>query len=433
MKLVWIFIILNFMFFNDPCKCQGEIPEFPFAFRPIPTGPVALSLGGTSISNLDDPLLAIQNPALLSMISKSQFTISIYSAVHKEISNIDHDNYHGEDSRNIEEFRFNYVGLSWPFQLFSMKMGAAISYYPAFTFDRLVVLNQQDNNALTDNRRWEFSQKGYMSATSLSYGIKLFPQCSLGVSWNLWLDDLFDNHWEQTTMMNGIRQNGQVHFVEFHKKLQSHEISGSNFTLGIVWDISKHLHVGAIVKTRQSNEITSHTVQQYGFKQNQPNVDPIISGVNNFQIPMKWGIGVSYSFFDNCTALMDFQQINWGKLHYRQAQNTSHFISGHQEDIYQDLRVHLINLGTVFRSNHKIGPFAPVFRMGFLMCTDRGSVHPEPDSAIGFGLGLKGKRLDFNIGFQYQKYMDLSQQVMQDGLLINSIRNNVIEFSVTLK
>ena len=431
MKSYILIFLIFFISHNNVAHCQSETPVFPFSLRPLTPGPVALSLGGTSIVNMDDPLFAIQNPAKLPLITTPQVTFGFYSAVLKEISNSDKDRFSGTDGPNINEFKINFMGFNCPFQFLSMNMAAAISYYPLYSFERSISFQQKDENEMTDNRQWQLHQEGYMSAISIAYGIQFHPDWSFGFSWNFFQDNLFDNQLKQETLMDGYRAN-LVHFDENYRQFISHEYRGNNFNLGLLWHISKCLKAGAVIQTRLNNMITSQITEIHGFNGNTPVPSPINSDNDNLEIPMSWGIGFRYLLFDNWKLLMDFREIQWEKLRYKNSDETTQYISGISET-NEKLDVHMFYFGSVYQSKHVMKFFAPVFRMGFSCCTDRGMIHPEPDTSIGFGLGLVGKNLDVNIGYQYQRYEDISQKTTQAGTLQNHIRNNVIEVSLTYR
>ncbi|MBF0451968.1 MAG: outer membrane protein transport protein [Candidatus Magnetomorum sp.] len=432
----FIFCIIFFMFM--PGNVWAESPDFPYALTTITPGPVALSLGGSSIANIYDPSAAIQNPALLVFISQPQVTLSTYSAFHKEIASIDDDHYLVSGARNVNEFHLAYCGITYPFQLFSMNMAAAISYHPRFSFERSLSLIQNDEQEMTDQRLWHLRQQGYMSALSFSYGVQIDPRWMLGVTCNFWRDDLMDNHWEQQISMNGYRQSGTLRFNEYHKKSISHEDKGINFDVGLLWKISSRLIAGAMIQTRRSNDIQT-TISEQSVFDNDTTVPTIlythpVTRWDDIQIPMTMGLGVSFSIHKHWQLLMDFRQIYWEKFHHTSPQqSTTQFISGRSDDTDENLRVHIINLGTEYRCNTSIASFDTLFRMGFSICTDRGIVHPEPDTALGFGFGLIGKQLDFNFGYQYQQYGHQEQNIITDGFLKNTVRNTVIQMSITYR
>jgi len=416
----------------------AESPNFPYSLKSITSGPVALSLGGTSIANVYDPSAAIHNPANLVFNPQIQVTISTYSAFHKETSDINDEHYSVFGTKNVNEFHLAYCGISYPFQLFAMNMVAGVSYYPKFSFERSVVFNQKDDQEMTDQRLWYLNQHGYMSAISFSYGIQIYPQFALGVNCNLWRDDLLDNQWKQDISMHGYRQNGAVTFTEYQNKTISNEDKGINLDFGLLWKIVPQLSAGVIFQTRRSNDINCNISEQYGFDDG--NIKPIMTNSpsiqrsDDIQIPMTLGLGLCYAMHDNWKMLMDFRQMYWENFHYTtQQQNTTEFISGRSYDTHKKLRSHHLSMGSEYSFKACILSLDSFFRMGFSICTDRGSVLPEPDSVFGMGFGLKGKQLDFNFGYQYQRYAQQEQAITSDGILKSNIRNNVIELSISYR
>ncbi|KPA09322.1 Membrane protein involved in aromatic hydrocarbon degradation [Candidatus Magnetomorum sp. HK-1] len=432
-SLLTIFILTNYSLL------RAESPNFPFLITPITSSPVSLSLGGTSIANINDPSSAIFNPASLALLSKTQWTISTYNAVQKEFSQIHDEHYSVLDTQNVKSFHMGYCGLSYPFKINSKNMVAAISYHPKFSFERSLSLNQNDDQEMTDQRSWHLKQSGYMSALSFSYGIKIYHRLYLGVSLNFWRDDLMDNSWKQDISMSGYRQNGSVRFDEFQKTSLSYDDSGTNIDFGLLWKISPQFMAGAIFQTPRSNDITTNFSEKYMFENlivnNTSNPINPNNILDDMQIPMVLGMGISYLMNENCQILIDFRQICWEKFQFSNFQESEkQFLSGRAEDTDKNLRVHILNMGTVYRlKKQNTSPFDILFRMGFSVCTDRGSVHPEPDETFGFGLGFAGKQVDLDLGYQYQRYGDREQLILSDGLLNNNIRNNVVEASLTYR
>lgn len=426
--------ILLLIFMISPIYVTHDLlaaPTIPFAIRPIPPGPVTLSLGGTSIVNIDDPFSGFQNPAKIPMTNYPQVTFSLYNEVVKEISYWDDNHFSGTKGPDVSDLKINYLGFSCPFQLFSMNMAASISYYPLYTFERSFSFEQKDENEMTDQRQWHFNQNGYLSAISMAYGIKFHSDWSFGLSWNFFRDDLLDNQFNQEISMKGHRKN-IVQFDEYFRQKISQEFSGNNLNIGLLWQIFSCLKAGAVIQTQLKSTVSSHLFEFHSFNGNPPETSPIISSTDYLEIPMSWGIGMCYSPIDRWKLLMDFRQITWEDLHYENSIETTQFISGHTDKDH-NLNVDMIHVGSVYQSMYRIKLFKPVFRMGISYCTNRGMIHPEPDSAIGFGFGLIGKNLDFNIGYQYQRYDDITQETSQAGTLHDRIRNNVLEMSLTYR
>jgi len=406
-------------------------PIIPCTIRPISPGPVALSLGGATIANMDDPFSTIQNPARIPLIKNSQVTLGLYNEIFKEISSLDDNRFSGTDVPCKSALKINYMGFSCPFQLFAMDMAVSISYSPKYSFERSFSFTQNDENEMTDQRQWKLNQNGYLSAISLAYGIKFHSDWSFGLCWNFFRNDLLDNQFNQETSMKGYRQN-IIKFEEYFMQKVSHDFSGNNVNMGLIWHVYSRLTAGAVFQTQLINQISSQVYEFHSYNGNSNDAGPVVSSTDHLKIPISWGIGMSYSPIDNLNMLMDFCQITWEDLQYKNAIGTTQYISG-DTDNHHNLNVHMIHLGSVYESNHKIGLFKPVFRMGVSYCTNRGIIHPEPDSSIGFGLGLIGKNLDFNIGYQYQRYDDITQETSQAGILRDRIRSNVLEMSLTYR
>jgi long-subunit fatty acid transport protein len=425
--ILYIIFIIQILAAN----CHSENSIFPVVLRPITSGPVSLALGGSSIVHIDDPLSAIQNPAKLPLTKSPQYTLGFYNAFFKEISHLKNNGFSGTEGSNVSEFKMNYLGLSCPFRLFSMDMAAAISYAPLYSFERSFSFQQHDKNALTDQRQWFFNQDGYMSAISIAYGVLFHPNWSFGISWNLFHEDLCDNELRQEISMKGYR-NDLIYFEEDYHQNISHRYSGNNLNLGLMWRLTSDLNVGAVFHTRFNNTVSSQITEKHTFGGTQPNLNFLYSDSDHLEIPMSWGIGISYDIVDNWKLFVDFRQILWETTHYTNSLESIQYLSGYSED-YKNLNVQMIHLGSVYRSTHNIGCFTPVFRMGTSSCLDRGMIHPEPDTTIGFGLGLVGKNLAFNIGYQYQIYKEIEQELMQESTLQDKIRSNVVGMSLTYR
>jgi len=431
MKSSKIFFFICFILLFLGTFCQSETTTIPFTLRPITTGPVALSLGGSSIVNIDDPYLAIQNPSKLSLMTNSQLTLGLYSSMYKESLHFDNPHFSGSKGPTDNEFKVNYLGYCTPFRLFSMNMAAGISYYPLYTFERSISFHQNDNTQMTDQRQWNINQKGYISAISMSYALKLHSNWSFGLSWNWVHEGFFDNQLQQEISMTG-HLNHPIQFDEYVSQCITHEYSGSYLDFGLMWIVSSRLKAGAVFQTRLKNSIISNRDKKECFNGNIMNSSTLVSDADHFEIPMSWGIGFCYSFIDNWNILFDFRQIFWRQADQPNASEANQYLSKNTES-NQDLNVHMVHLGSIYQAKHDIGGVVPIFRMGVSFCTNRGMIHPEPDESIGFGFGLVGKRLEINTGYQYQRYEDITQNSELAGLLRSRIRNNVIQVSLTYR
>jgi len=405
--------------------CEGKDLNFPFSIKKITPGPIAMSLGGASICNISDPLVAVQNPANLVLKSQTQWTLSVYHAVHKEIVDSKNSTFDGISNANDKEWGLNYLGLNVPFRVFATRMAAALSWYPKFSFERSIKISQNDENQISSFRTWHVEQSGYMSALTLSYGIEILPQLSMGVNYNLWLDSLGDNQWEQTVSMHGIRPNGTNNPIqEFEQGNIKYEDSGSNFEMGLLWQVSSYLHAGATFQTPRSNLITTH------INHNRSGNETYSTELST---PMSFGIGVSYLLKKNWKFFLDVRQVHWENLEFSTSQETTEVLTGQNSDTNNDLSVHMVHFGSDYNSNQKIGQFNTVYRVGLSLCTDRGIVHPEPDTTIGFGLGLIGKRMRFDFGYQYQRFLDREQTIISDAVMINYIRGHMLSVALSYR
>ncbi len=83
-------------------------------------------------------------------------------------------------------------------------------------------------------------------------------------------------------------------------------LKGFNFNLGLLWDASDDLTIGAVFKSPFKASLTHERSKIMGSEEH---LDPGME--KNLQMPMSFGIGFAYKFSKSLTGSLDIYRTEW--------------------------------------------------------------------------------------------------------------------------
>ena len=166
----------------------------------------------------------------------------------------------------------------------------------------------------TENRIYK--QDGYLGALGIAYAVEITPRISIGVTLNLWTDRLgSQNGWDSTYSNHSVSTFGALMITEDTVLTEKYsEFEGINMNFGALWNVNKHLTIGAVFKTPFTADLHYENTEDYTRYR-----DGIIDNVshyhyseeNELEMPMSYGIGVAWRFSDEFTIDMDIYRTQW--------------------------------------------------------------------------------------------------------------------------
>jgi long-subunit fatty acid transport protein len=421
-RLQLTLLFLPLVFFPLTARAQyQQRAEIASSLNPVGSGARALGMGGSFIAVADDATAASWNPGGLVLLGRPE--ISVAGAFFRR----DEDNNMGthpeaSGKQSISEARLNYLSLVFPFVLFKRNMIVSVNYQYLFDFSREWVFSLQDEVSRSEDTfelkeyDFHFRQEGSLSAIGIAYCIQITPKVSFGFTLNVWEDPFYENGWKQTYHERG---GGEVYgyspFVQdpvvkytydfVATKTDEYSFSGFNANVGLLWNITSRLTLGAVVKTpftaNLEHESSLSSSLTYPDRPEPDKTESFDSEDAELKMPMSYGIGLAYRFADNLTVTADVTRTEWQDFVLEDSGgNEISPISGLPRDLSDIDPTHQVRLGAEYLIIRP-GYVVPV-RAGLFY--DPAPAEGSPDDYFGcsLGSGLAIGRVAFDIAYQFR-------------------------------
>lgn len=290
--------------------------------NPVGSGARAVGMGGAFIAIADDATAASWNPAGLTQLETPELSLvgdqvfrseDFSSSSHPEISSRSH----------IEKLNVNYFSVSYPFSLLNKNMVVSLNYQRLYDFDRSLnyrlEMSVPPPASLTSTQSRSYEQKGYLSAVGLAYAVDLTPAISLGLTVNVWTGQLgWQNGWDEDYTNHSITTMGLTKNIEdSHITEKYSHMTGVNLNLGLLWNVTEQLSIGAVLKTpfsaKLDHQYTDDWVQRDGNGNIKSSSHTSISEEIRLKMPLSYGIGFAWRFSDQLTIDLDVYRTHWSK------------------------------------------------------------------------------------------------------------------------
>lgn len=426
---------LNFVF----AALSVEIASSP---NPVGSGARALGMGGAFIAVADDATAASWNPGGLIQLKKPEISVVGNWFYRTE------DNEFGDDpqtsrSESVSEEDINYLSMAYPFTLFNRNMIVSLNYQHLYDFTRerkfpfrIVTPLEAGNTSIVDANQ-HYREKGSLSALGLAYCIQIIPQLSFGFTLNLWDDDISNNEWEENYHATGLQTmktaSGSVMFERpfQYDRMVKYSLSGFNANVGILWRATDKLTIGLVFKSPFTADLKYKSVGKIirNVGENQ-SIDITQEKENQkLDMPMSYGVGVSYRFSDKLTIAADIYRTEWQDFVLMDADGKeTDPITGksiHESDIDPTYQV---RLGAEYLFINRKPRYVIPLRAGVFY--DPAPAEGSPDDYYGFSLGsgIAIGRYVFDIACQYRFGNDVGGSSMIQSY--DNFSQNVDEYMV---
>ena len=388
--------------------------DIPSSFNPVGSGARAIGMGGAFIAVADDATAASWNPGGLIKLRKPEISV-VGTYLHRTEDLEFGTNPEADGRQSVSETSLNYLSFAYPFSLLDRRMTVSINYQQLFDFDRdweFTILNGPANPNIKE-LNVKFEQEGDIYALGIAYAAKILPQLSFGFTLNFWEDFINDNEWKKTTQEFSRRatpDGPETLFIEAKTK-ERFSFSGFNFNLGLLWNITPELTLGAVFKSPFTADLDFRS----DFE-GEANIDgiPIFDGKNSFRedqeldMPMSYGVGVAYRISDQFTLAVDISRTHWDDFILTDEDgNETSPISGlpkNESDVDPTVQA---RVGAEY-----------LLKQGELLIPVRGGLFYDPAPAEGgtddfyglsIGSGISWKRIAFDVAYQYRFGRDVGK------------------------
>jgi long-subunit fatty acid transport protein len=316
---ILLFLIIMIASLNSGLQAATLFQQVGIASTPSPvgSGARAAGMGGAFIAIADDATAASWNPSGLIQLERPELSIVGQYFYNKEdfSSNIKPEINNSNDTDRTD---LNYFSFTYPFH-FYRNMVVSINYQNLYNFDRSFAHKLYFSSAGLDlSQEKDFSQDGSVGALGLAAAIEITPRISLGATLNIWTDELFwRNGWDATFSehasgtMPGVSVTIDTLIYDKYKNFR-----GINANIGLLWDMTKDLTVGAVLKT----PFTASLRHEFSYSQIQVLGPPVDTDVTSQQaiiedvelkMPFSYGVGLSWRISDALSMDMDIYRTEW--------------------------------------------------------------------------------------------------------------------------
>ncbi len=426
--------------FSGFASAQVSMEDFASSPNPVGSGGRALGMGGAFISMADDATAASWNPAGLVQLKKPE--VAIVGAGYRRSEDIEfgaHDEASG--TYKVSEMDLNYLSIAYPFNILDRNMTISLTYQNLYDFKKeqdfqlvmpLELLPGMQPVELQSN--YKFRQKGNLSALGIAYSVQMWKTLSMGLTLNIWDDNVSPNKWERTLLTAGNMEpsDGSFQPIPDYRLEEEYTFKGFNANLGVLWEPVHNLKLGFVFKTPFSADIEYKGVTDNGKTIMETHRD------DELDMPMSYGFGLSYRFSDRLTMAADIYRTEWQDFIFTKSsgEKTSPITNQSPEDSDID-PTHQARIGAEYLIiNMKSDPDA----FDYDIISLRGGLFYDPYPAAGspddcyglsLGSGIKIKQFLFDIAYQFRYGNNVSKYSSENiGNFSKDVKEHVVYFSL---
>ncbi|MCK5508384.1 MAG: outer membrane protein transport protein [Desulfobacterales bacterium] len=375
--------------------------------NPVGSGARAVGMGGAFIAIADDATAASWNPAGLMQLERPEISMAggcfnqrwdFSSDIHPEIDN----------TSKSDDFNINYFSATYPFHFYK-DMVASVNYQRLYEFKQNFSYRYDYSSLSVDLLQdIDFSRDGYVGALGLACAVRITPKLSLGMTLNIWTDQLlWQNGWKETYSEHGTGTRGGVPVTTYTQITDEYSrFRGWNANLGLLWDMNKWLRFGAVIKTPFDASIR----HKFSFRQISMFESPVnhivssehvVSEEVELRMPLSYGLGVAWRVSDALCFDLDVYRTEWSEYLLTDSQNNKFSpIDGRPEkdsDVEDTIQV---RIG---------GEYLFIGQERQIVVPVRGGIFYDPEPShgtvkdfygIAVGSGLAYRKFIFDIAYQ---------------------------------
>ena len=288
--------------------------------NPVGSGARAIGMGGAFIAIADDATAASWNPGGLIQLEKPEVSI-VGSYYDREEEFSSSENPEIDNTGKVDGSNLNYFSATYPFRAFDVNAVASVNYQRLYEFKRDFDYRLDFSSLGVDLKQDKaFNQSGSVGALGLASAIQITPSLSVGVTLNVWTDELlWDNGWDEKYSELGVGTQGGVP-VTINTRITDEysRFRGENVNIGLLWDVNELLTLGVVVKT----QFTATLRHKFSYNSTSTFGSPINTEISSQQsiketvelrMPASYGLGLAFRVSDNLTYALDLYYTEWSE------------------------------------------------------------------------------------------------------------------------
>jgi hypothetical protein len=419
-----------------------ETIEIPSSWNPVGSGARALGMGGAFIAVADDATAASWNPGGLIQLEKPEISV-VGSYFYRREENTFGTNPEASGTQSVSFSDLNYLSLAYPFSIFNRNMVIALTYQNLFDFNReakftLTEIDVGEIATVSYDSNIDICHEGNLSAVGFSYSLSLTHKLSFGFTLNFWEDWLGNHAWNETTrqLSTGVLDFGGFFQQGFRSQIEEKKefsFSGLNANLGFLWRITDNLTMGGVLKTPFTADLDIKTESKILVQLGDVPVDPELSTTYedaDLDMPLSYGIGLSYRFSDAFTVDADVYRTEWDDFLLKRASGNISPITGLPEgesDIDPTTQVRL-GLEYLFIQP----PYVIPLRGGVFYDPAPAEGSPDDFYGVSLGSGIVWKRIVFDIAYQFRWGNNVNAALHRDRDFSSDLQEHSVYYSLIL-
>lgn len=275
----------------------------------VGSGARAFGMGGAFLARADDATAASWNPAGLSYLRRTEFSlVGVHNDFAQTIPRTNNAVNPPRPVATLDQLQgsvADFAGFAYPFRIKGRTGAIQASYQRSFSFTG----SRRSEGSIgatgfvagQEIQRTEFTVegKGGFDTVSLSSGFEVHPRLRLGLSVNRWI--------------NGFTQTvDRPARTAIDSKWQ---ISGTNFNFGLLFTPTPKLNLGGVLKTpfRAGVNLTKSRTDVVDEVPGAGRQDPIRRTDVEIRFPRVYGLGASYRLTNTITVSADFTRTAWSR------------------------------------------------------------------------------------------------------------------------
>jgi long-subunit fatty acid transport protein len=387
-----------------------EITSSP---NPVGSGARALGMGGAFIAVADDATAASWNPGGLVQIERPEIS-AVGEGFHRKENNTFAEHSEASGTQTVSGAWLNYLSAVYPFTLFSRNMVVSLNYQHLYDFSREWNLNFSGEKL---RQTYNYEADGGLYAWGIAYAVQIIPQLSFGITFNIWQDGIYQNGWEAVATTEASVNPFGNRWLEFETvQKDRYSFSGFNVNIGLLWNITDQLTLGAVFKSPFTADLEhEYTFQSIATDSLRPRkkfrTTDSRTMDEELDMPMSYGIGLAYRFSDRFTISGDIYRTEWDDFIHTDAdgKRTSPITKGSVRDADIDPTTQ-VRLGAEYlfiKPNYTIPVRAGLFY-------DPAPAQGSPDDYYGFslGTGIGIGRFVFDAAYVYRFGRDVAESTI---------------------
>lgn len=410
--ILFLLLLVHWMAPADSAPAEPvqriEIASSP---NPVGSGARALGMGGAFIAVADDATAASWNPAGLIQLQTPEIS-AVGAYFHRTEDNTFGTNPGASGDQSVSDASVNYLSFACPFTLFNRNMIVSLNYQNLYDFTRKWNLSLADAST---SGKFDYNQSGGLSAYGLAYSVAIIQDLAFGFTLNFWEDGLHKNQWEETTHYQGTHTVYGTQRAFESDSRDKYSFSGFNANLGVLWNATSRLTLGAVFKTPFTADLKHESSGSWSMQmQGNTYSEDRTSSVNDetLDMPMSYGIGLAYRFSDEFTMSADIYRTEWGDFILKDAKgNRTSPITNAPESESDIGPTHQVRVGGEYLFIDP--PYAIPLRAGFFYDPAPAQGGTDHYFGLSLGSGLAYGRYVFDIAYQYRFGHNVGESMVQ--------------------